>query len=99
MSDETIVRMIEETSKILSRLEWMVPATHLLPTYSALLRAARENHPDDPFLGALPAFGSGTEEINAPQLNILFTQLRIALESFQRSARSVGAAGGEQGVP
>ena len=52
----------------------------MLPSYNALLQAAKENHPDDPIIRVLPAIELGEEgDIRAQQLNILFTQLRIAI--------------------
>src|SRR5438067_13639078 len=98
MNDETILRMVEETCKVLSRLDFFVSAKHFMPSYNALLQAARENHPDDRFLGVLPILGlGGEEEINAPQLHILFTQLRVALESLQQAGRRANPAGGSRG--
>jgi len=94
MTDETILRMVEETCKVLSRTDSFVSARHLTPSYDALLQAAKENHPDDRFLGILPTLGFGEgDEITSSQMNVLLAQLRVALESLQPSRR-VSAAGG-----
>ena len=52
MTDETILRMVEETTKVLSRTDSYVSAKHLTPSYNALLQAAKENHPPE---SGLPA--------------------------------------------
>src|SRR5438067_4258861 len=95
MTDETILRMVEETCKVLSRTDSFVSAKHLAPSYDALLQAARENHPDDRFLGVLPSLGFGEkDEITASQMNALLAQLRVALESLQQTSRRAGGAAG-----
>src|SRR5262249_47618957 len=98
MTDETILRMVEETCKVLSRTDSYVSAKHLAPSYDALLQAARGNHPADRFLGVLPTLGFGTgDEITAPQMNVLFAQLRVALESLQQTSRRTSAGEGFTG--
>ena len=92
LSDDTILRMADETGKILSQSPWHVDCKALLPTYNAMLIAARENHPEDAFLEALRPFDpSNHGDINAPVLTILFAQLRMALESLRDQG------GGRQG--
>ena len=89
MKDEYILRMIAETCKTLSDMHWSTECRHLHGPYNALLQAAKANHPNDPFLSALPQLvrqmnDEGREEaINSSEMNILFTQLRIALEAHQ----------------
>src|ERR1700675_3444461 len=95
MNDETILRMVEETCKVLSRLDFFVSGKHFVPSYNALLQAAKENHPDDRFLGVLPILGLGDgDEIHVPQMSVLFAQLRVALESLQPASRRASASGG-----
>ncbi|MBV9851512.1 MAG: hypothetical protein JO250_17735 [Armatimonadetes bacterium] len=107
MKDEYLIRMIAETCKTLSEIHWPTECRYLPGSYNALLQAARTNHPDDPFLKALPAAkdeGSRSkttpippgpfpppaakdegEAVTTAEMNILFAQLRIALEALQDS--------------
>src|SRR5437867_829506 len=92
MTDEIIIRMVQETGKLLAGSPWHEGARHVLPSYNALLQAAKENHPDDPIIRVLPTVELVDDgDIKAQQLNILFTQLRISLEAL-RSASSSGTA-------
>ncbi len=81
MKDETIVKIAEKTEKILLRMEFHEPCDQLLPSYNALLTAARENHPEDGFIQALQPI-SALPKGSTNQLHILFSQLRIALEAL-----------------
>lgn len=85
MKDEAIWRIAKQTAKVLSNMQFFMNCKHLLPSYQALLLAAKANHPDDPFLNALPVLDLqdvDDQTVAPPQLNILFTQLYLALESF-----------------
>jgi hypothetical protein len=96
MKDEAIWRIAKQTAKVLSGMQFFMSCKHLLPSYHALLLAAKANHPDDPFLNALPVLDPEEGEENAiapPQLNILFTQLYLALESW------MGEEEEEEGAP
>lgn len=96
MKDEAIWRIAKQTAKVLSGMQFFMSCKHVLPSYHALLLAAKTNHPDDPFLAALPTLEPEEGEENAvapPQLNILFTQLYLALESW------MGEAAGESVPP
>jgi hypothetical protein len=88
MTDETIVKMLRETCQVLSRMEFFEPSKYLLPSYNALLTAARANHPNEPFLSVLPTLEGGEDEeaFNPHTACILFSQLRIALESMSGEA-------------
>jgi hypothetical protein len=94
MKDVMIVKMIDETSKGLSRMHFPQSwsCAHIVPSYIALVRAAKANHPNDPFLAALPVLdrdqGKG---ITPPELHLLFTQLRLALESLREEPEAEGA--------
>jgi hypothetical protein len=95
MKDEAIWRIAKQTAKVLSGMQFFMSCKHLLPPYHALLLAARENHPDDPFLNALPMLELEEGEDNAvapPQLNILFTQLYLALESYMGDPEAAAPA-------
>lgn len=96
MTDTLILRLVDETCKVLARMEFFNPCTYLIPSYNALVQAAQANHPDDPYLNtAFPLLQPGgtvarsekhhedADAVNPPQLRILFTQLRIILESLQ----------------
>src|SRR5262249_58292423 len=72
------------------RMEPPQSCSHVQPSYNALVQAAKANHPDDVFLSSLPtleynATGVFGEKHGMPpqELQILFSQLRIALESLQ----------------
>ncbi len=83
MKDETILKIAEETEKVLKRMEFHEPCDQLLPSYNALLTAARENHPEDGFIQALqPIEDVSAKGKNKNQLQILFSQLRIALAAL-----------------
>ncbi|MBW3622105.1 MAG: hypothetical protein KY468_01690 [Armatimonadetes bacterium] len=90
MTDEMILRMADETVQILSKAPWHLDCKHLLPTYNAMLVAARDNHPDDSFLGALVPINPNNGDVNAPILTVLFAQLRMALESLAGANGSRG---------
>jgi hypothetical protein len=93
MRDEAIIRIAEQSAKVLAGMQFFMSCKYLLPSYHALLLAAKANHPDDPFLSALPVIEPEQEEngLAPPQLNILFTQLRLALESLQEEGGAGGA--------
>jgi hypothetical protein len=90
MTDDVIIRLAEETCRVLAKMEFPQSCSHLQPSYNALVQAAKANHPDDAFLSSLPTLEYNTtgvfgEKGGMPpqEMNILFTQLRIALESLQ----------------
>jgi hypothetical protein len=90
MNDKGIILMAHETCKVLSNVPWHVTCNYLVPSYNALLQAAKANHPDDPFIGVLSSVQLNEDDgLNGPQMNILFTQLRIALESLQTDGSPV----------
>ena len=53
MRDEVIIRMLQEASHGLKEVSFPVTTPHLIPSYNALLAAAKVNHPTDPFLSVL----------------------------------------------
>jgi hypothetical protein len=90
MTDDVIIRLADETCRVLAKMEFPQSCSHLQPSYNALVQAAKANHPDDVFLSSLPTLEYNTAGVfgekggMAPQeMHILFTQLRIALESLQ----------------
>lgn len=62
MTDEAIIRITQESCKVLSGVPWHSECKYLLPSYNALLQAAKANHPEDPFISALPTIASNGEE-------------------------------------
>jgi hypothetical protein len=102
MTDEMILRLVNETSQLLGEVPWHQECHHLMPSYLALLQAARSNHPDEVYLNvAFPAADPTvkTDGINPVELRILFTQLRIVLESLQpERAAGVEPRGGMAGA-
>jgi hypothetical protein len=98
MTDQTIIRILEETQKPLSRMEHFEHCLFLVPSYNALLTSARANHPEEEFLRVLPLLDpeakdkDGDPIINPRQLAILFAQLRIVLEGMVESAGGSGNA-------
>ncbi len=85
MKDTTIVRIAEETSNALSEIDAEWELKRVIPSYNALLQAAKANHPSDPFLSTLSHIQLDKDEdgISVGELRILFAQLRIALESLE----------------
>ncbi|MCC6444191.1 MAG: hypothetical protein IT210_12150 [Armatimonadetes bacterium] len=92
MKDEVILRIADETCQVLKRMEFFEPCGYVLPTYNALLQAAKSNHPEDPFLQTLSPIpvdsANGGEGAGVRQLHILMTQLRIALEAKLEESRA-----------
>lgn len=83
MTDKAILRIAEETCNVLADVPWHVDCKYLVPSYHAALQAARANHEDDAFIGILASAPlNPNDDVNAPQMRILFTQLRIAMESL-----------------
>jgi hypothetical protein len=86
MTDTMILRLLDETCVLLRKIPWHQESHHLLPSYYALLQAARANHPDDAFLNSAfpgPPAGEPDQGISPLELAILFTQLKIVLEAQQ----------------
>jgi len=85
MTDATIIRIAEETGRALEDAHPYGQCLHLVPSYNALLLAARANHPDDSFLGVLAAVPTTGDEnlVSIAEMRALLGQLRIALESFE----------------
>ena len=88
MNDATILRMAAETVRHLGNAISVGPATYMVPSYNALVAAARANHRDDTFLKMLePLDLSGDkhgETISIAEITALFAQLAIAVESLQK---------------
>lgn len=87
MKDETLIRLCEETTKYLSQTVTVNPGMQMIPSYNALLAAARTNHPVHPFLSALePLPTSGDDMITVAEIMALFAQIRIVLDSLSETA-------------
>jgi hypothetical protein len=84
MKDETLIRLCGETTKWLSQTITVNPSPQMVPSYNALLEAAKANHPDNFFLRVLqPLATSGDDLITVGEMMALFGQIRIVLESLQ----------------
>ena len=94
MKDETIIRMIVESTEVLAKMRFPQECRYVQHSYNALLKLARANHPGDPFLSALSLLESDGSEGNPQEMYILFAQLRIALESLQEALPPGGSAAG-----
>ena len=79
MKDQTIVRLAEETTSLLRKVLPGDNAKNVIPSYNALLAAAKANHPNDPFLSTLTPIERSDSAVD---LAILFSQLRIAVEAL-----------------
>ena len=92
MKDQALIRIAEETTKALADAHPYSSAKRTIPSYNALLSAAKANHPGDPFLTALPLFelnreGRGEEDnTSTAEMIALFAQIRIVLESLLEEA-------------
>ena len=85
MNDAIIIRMAAETIQHLRHAIPVSSCPYMVPSYNALVTAARANHPDDVFLKALtplPTTGDDRDCISIAEITALFAQLAIALESL-----------------
>ena len=83
MRDDVIVRMVQETCKVLSEMHPYEECRSLVPSYNALLDAARANHPEESFLKVLPSLPDREDShVSSGNFQILFAQLRIMLEGL-----------------
>jgi len=90
MRDETIIRMLEDACTALEGVTFPTKTPNLVPSYNALLVAARANHPDDPFLGALSNIEN--KDAGPEEMRVLFGQLRIVLESYEEEREETAPA-------
>jgi hypothetical protein len=101
MKDAVIIRMLQEACTALEGVSFPVTTPHLVPSYNALLAAAKANHPTDPFLSALTNLevlppvrnenGKFRREdaVGPEEMRVLFGQLRVVLESLQEEETAV----------
>lgn len=84
MTDDAIVRIAEVSADAMKHMDPHIHSAYLIPSYVALLAAAKANHPNDPFISSLASIEvpNGDNEIRVGELRVLFGQLRIALESL-----------------
>lgn len=78
MTDETILKLCKETTALLQQFLPGFDASAIVPSYNAILDAAKENHPNDRFINALTPIESVDTSV---ELSILYMQLRIAIEA------------------
>lgn len=92
MNDTTILQMLEETSTAVAKMKYWMPAGNLVPSYNAMLQAAKANHRQDRFLQSLQPLPAGNDPyaINPPQLKVLFGQLRLVLETINAAGTRTG---------
>lgn len=81
MNDTILLKLIHETVGHLKNAISVSPALQLIPSYNAVLMAAKTNHPEDPFLKALTPLEPGGEMISIAEMIALFAQIGIVLEA------------------
>ena len=84
MNDTVIIRLATETIQHLRNAISVGSALHMVPSYNALLTAAKNNHPNDIFLQALmilPTKSDDCDGISIAEISALFAQIAIALDS------------------
>ncbi len=87
MTDQVLLRLIEEIVKPLSDCGGNSPCTELVPSYNAILSTAKTNHPNDLFLNVLLPIEKDSF-INVATLLALVAQIRIVLESIEAASQS-----------
>ena len=84
MKDDVILRLLQDASKQLEHVNFPAETPHVVPVYNALLAAVKANHPQEPYLQALPTVEGGT---GPEELRVLLGQLRILLEAWAEGDR------------
>jgi hypothetical protein len=79
MKDDVILRLLQDAAKQLEHVNFPAETPHVVPVYNALLAAVKANHPQEPYLQALPTVEGGT---GPEELRVLLGQLRILLEAW-----------------
>jgi hypothetical protein len=86
MKDELIIKLTNETVRHLGNAISVSSASHMIPSYNAILVAAQTNHPNHPFLSHLQPLGKETnghgEPVSVAEMTALFAQISISLESL-----------------
>ena len=85
MKDEVLVRIAAETASLLDEMGFQEDVQSLVASYNAVLREAKQNHADNRFLQSIETLERSEGK---QQLQILFTQLRIALEALKEDQSS-----------
>ncbi len=85
MKDDVILRLLQDASKQLEHVNFPADTPHVVPVYNALLAAVKANHPQEPYLHALPAVEGGT---GPEEMRVLLGQLRILLEAWVEGDRA-----------
>jgi hypothetical protein len=80
MNDTILLKLIHETIGHLKHAISVSPALQLIPSYNAVLAAAKTNHPDHPFLKVLEPLEPNGELISIAEMSALFAQIGIVLE-------------------
>lgn len=88
MKDEALIRIAEQTSQSLMGMDPHCSARRIVPSYNAMLQAAKANHKDEPFLNCLTPLEVNTKNDQEDHVSIgevvaLFAQIRLVLESLQ----------------
>ena len=84
MTTATLIRLATETSRHLSHAISVESARNMLPSYNAILGEAQAMYPNERFLHVLKPFDPNNDEhISIAELNALFAQIAIVLESLQ----------------
>ena len=81
MNDTILLKLIHETVKHLKEAISVNPAYQMIPSYNAILAAAKENHPDDTFLRVLAPLTTDGELITIAEITALFAQIGIVVEA------------------
>ena len=85
MNDAIIIRIATETIQHLRNAISVGPALAMVPSYNALLTAAKTNHPEDVFLKALAPLatkGDDGDAVSIAEITALFAQIAVALDSL-----------------
>ncbi|MGC4045632.1 MAG: hypothetical protein QM758_17715 [Armatimonas sp.] len=81
MKDTILLQLIQATIGHLKHAVSVSPALQLIPSYNAVLSAAKANHPEDTFLKVLLPLEPSGEMISIAEMTALFAQIGIVLEA------------------
>ena len=78
MEDRTIIQMSGLAWELLRKPVLPDSANNVIPSYNALLKAAKENHPDNEYISSLSPI---EPPVNTTELAVIFSQLKIVIEA------------------
>ena len=81
MNDKILLKLISETVRHLKDAISVNPAYQMIPSYNAILAAAKENYPDDTFLRVLAPLTTDGELVTIAEITALFAQIGIVVEA------------------